>query len=1610
MRLINMSDKYKSKVKKTVYSSIGLTGALIAAGMLFVILALSNSAVSQSNSSDSSAFNVSDIEDLSSNATPGERDFSRSVLMDRWKLPFEREAAAERFKESRGSVPPSAAIQGANVTFAPPAPDPGGIPHYFGPYPNYANSPMPKGAITGIALTSGGSGYTAPIITITDVYGTGSGATAKATQTGGVIDGITLETVGDGYTAPIVTIADTEPGTGSGATATATIGGLTGGIMKFVDSLPGLDAVGANNLGQYIPVAIPDTTSYPLGGKGYTSVPTINIADTTGSGATATASVDVGTGTVTEVTVTGGGSGYSPSPVVTFMGGGATAQAIGKATVVDGVITGITLIGCDYYEIELGEYSEKLHSNLSATKLRGYRQTNTADGTVSKFHYLGPLIIAQRDRPVRIKFTNNLPTGAGGDLFIPVDTTVMGAGMGPNMAMPMMADRVGGAGAIIEITTSPDGHNFQAGQKVMLHDFVPAAYNGEFLVLPDGLDATHFRVELKADPGGPATVMGKIMEMYTQNRANIHLHGGTTQWISDGTPHQWITPAGENTHYPKGVSVFNVPDMPNPGDGSLTLYYNNQQSARLMFYHDHAYGITRLNVYAGGAAGYLLTDPVETDMIEGTDESGVNPDLKAVLPDTGIPLVIQDKSFVDSNTIWAQDPTWNWGTGARDPVTGKILNAVTGDLWMPHVYMPNQNPSDAGGMNAFGRWHYGPWFWPPATGIKFGPILNPYYGDAPWENKEMPAAPNPSMAMESFMDTPIVNGAAYPNLTVDPKAYRFRILNAADDRYLNLQLYQASNIISDVTVTNGGSGYIDPKIAISDTPPGKGKGATAEAAVINGVITSIALMTVGSNYTDPIVTISDAKGTGAVAEATIYTAPTEVGMVPASICVGLPAGWPTDGRAGGVPDPAMAGPLFVQIGTEGGFLPAPVELANLPIGWNFDQTNFDFGNVNQGTLILGPAERADVIVDFSKFAGKTLILYNDAPAPFPAIDPRYDYYTGHPDLTDTGGAPTTQPGYGPNTRTIMQIKVNDVAPEPPYDIATLESVFANTTGKRGVFEVSQDEIIVPQAAYNSAYNKAFPADTYVRIFNNSHTFQTVSGSMVTLPFEPKAIQDEMGEAFDSEYGRMSGLLGLELPNTAAGVQDFILLPYPSPPVEIVNGTVYGTPLGSLGDGTQIWKITHNGVDTHAIHVHLFNAQLINRVAWDNAIRVPDANELGWKETIRVNPLQDTIIAFRPVIPTLPFTVPNSTRPIDPTMPLGEPLTPPLGGYKDPQGNPVTILNNLVNYGWEYVWHCHMLSHEEMDMMHVMGFVIAPEAPSNLVATPGNSVTLTWKDNSAGETGFTIQRSTGPAFTDQTYFKVGPNVVTYTDTTVAQGTTYRYKVMANNVVGDTTSYPAPAVGFPTKSMNSAYSNTAEISVPVPIATPTNLRATIAGTTRIALNWIDASNNELRFTVWRSVAGGADIQVGTVARTPAETLATNVPVTFTDNTNLVVGNTYTYYVKAANNAGSSAPSNTFAISFTVPAAPSGLTGTAVRNGIRYTVTLNWIDNANNENGFQIQRSIVPTFITVTSFGIGADVTSFINQNVPRYNLGYNYRIRATNALGNSGWSNVLHVNTP
>ena len=234
------------------------------------------------------------------------------------------------------------------------------------------------------------------------------------------------------------------------------------------------------------------------------------------------------------------------------------------------------------------------------------------------------------------------------------------------------------------------------------------------------------------------------------------------------------------------------------------FWYPNQQSARLMWYHDHALGITRLNAYAGLAAPYVLRDSFEESLIS-----------RGLIPDHSfeIPLVIQDKSF-DTFGQLAYDSDYV-ESGAE--------------------YMPR-----AGG--------------PPLPAISCVP--------------------------EFFGDTTVINGTCFPKVSLKPAVYRFRILNGAQARFYNLNLFYANS-----------------------------------------------------------------DGTQA--------------------------------------DPRKPGPPFIQIGTEGGFLPVPVVLNSPPRLMAFGAD----GNASRYNLLLAPAERADILIDLRSVpSGSRLILHNDAPSPFPAGD------------------------------------------------------------------------------------------------------------------------------------------------------------------------------------------------------------------------------------------------------------------------------------------------------------------------------------------------------------------------------------------------------------------------------------------------------------------------------------------------------------------------------------------------------------------------------------------------------------------------------------------------
>lgn len=1355
------------------------------------------------------------------------------------------------------------------------------VPHYFGPYPNWANSPQTlsdaivtvtasgpgsgaaavatvdakTGGVSSISVTEPGSGYvTPPTVTVTSPGITPTAtASAHASISPGVVMSVDVAEAGFGFTAPTVTI------TGGGlpstpATATASGGvdslNLAGGgsgytiqpIVHF--SLP--DASYCSNPG--VTCTEPTATATMAGGavtgvvlltpgSGYAHAPSVDIYDgglpNLAGPATVTATIDAG-----RIDITNGGAGYDSVPTVTISDSVAPldkgATAVAKVAVL-GAVTGITVDqpgagyltpglkkfvdtlpgdgssaannmgeyipiavpdtttypGTDYYEIAVVQYRQKFASSLPATLLRGYVQLSTATVPgkavplsnanldpnkadaplaykgVDSPHYLGPTIVAQKDRPVRVLFRNLLPTGVAGDLFLPVDTTIMGAGEGPNAMM-----------------LEPNG--------------VPMDMVADQGTVTDGV----------RNPACGQTP--KPSSCYSENRATLHLHGGITPWISDGTPHQWTTPAGEATDYPKGVSVTNVPDMPDPGSGAETFFYTNQQSARLLFYHDHSWGITRLNVYAGEAAPYLITDATEQKLIAaGGALDGVDMGTSGL----GHSLTIEDKTFVPAAATLAQtDPTWDTSTWGGE-----------GSLWVPHVYMPAQNPGSATGSSPFGRWMYGPWFWPPSSDQKYPPIANPYYDPTcdpdvqPFcEPPQIPSTPNVSVGMEAFNDTPIVNGTAYPTTSVDPKAYRFRILNASNDRFWNLSWFVA-----------------DPT---------------------TGTLTEVALKKaeVAAAQSDPVVQ-------------------------------------PTVDQA-----LSPKGPDWIQIGNESGFLPAPAVIPAQDITYIMDPTRFDVGNVDQHSLLLAPAERADVVVDFSQFRGKTLILYNDAPAAFPARVPGYDYYTGDPDQTPVG-APATLPGYGPNTRTIMQVNVSSQAPAVAFDrpnttndkMGALQAAFAHHADGSGVFESGQHPTIVGQAAYNSAYGTSFVStgncsapvnpsakcDGFARIDQQggqSFTFDTLSGNKISIPLQPKALHDEQNAVSFDPYGRAMASIGVEAQGATPLLQNITLFPFVNPATEVLDSSdepssLNVTPIQTNADGTQIWKITHNGVDTHPIHWHLYDVQVINRVTWDNIIIPPDPNELGWKDTVRVSPLEDTYVAVRPIVPTIPWGVTDSKRPLNPMMPIGAKgsVAGQVGsagieaGFNntDVNGNPINpIVNEVTNFGWEYVWHCHMLSHEEMDMMRPVTVKVTEAVPLASVLTGGPNGALSWTDPTAvdmsnpnswtltgtakgtAEVGYRIQRAdvlagnrpgpfadVGSALANQTAYTIpGPNASGF------------YRVVAWNAAGETASNavqmpftPPPAGAFVTLAPSRVLDTRISLGAPGPVPAGGTVDVTIAG---------------------------------------------------------------------------------------------------------------------------------------------------------------------------------------
>jgi spore coat protein A len=184
---------------------------------------------------------------------------------------------------------------------------------------------------------------------------------------------------------------------------------------------------------------------------------------------------------------------------------------------------------------------------------------------------------------------------------------------------------------------------------------------------------------------------------YPQARVVTHLHGGVVNAASDGYPEHWYSPD----------PAAPANGLGGPAGNSLVNDYPNDQRASTMWYHDHAMGITRLNVYAGMAGFYLNRDD---------DELALN------LPagKYEVPLLIQDKSFYDN-----------------------------GDLFYPEA--------NTGGV--------------------------------------------PGHVVSFLGDVNLVNGKVWPYMEVEPRKYRFRMLNGANTRAYDLSLVPDTGPTAGTAVT-----------------------------------------------------------------------------------------------------------------------------------------------------------------------------------------------------------------------------------------------------------------------------------------------------------------------------------------------------------------------------------------------------------------------------------------------------------------------------------------------------------------------------------------------------------------------------------------------------------------------------------------------------------------------------------------------------------------------------------------------------------------------------------------------------------------------------------------
>jgi spore coat protein A len=349
--------------------------------------------------------------------------------------------------------------------------------------------------------------------------------------------------------------------------------------------------------------------------------------------------------------------------------------------------------------------------------------------------------------------------------------------------------------------------------------------------------------------------------------------------------------------------------------------------------------------------------------------------------------------------------------------------------------------------------------------------------------------------------------------------------------------------------------------------------------------------------------------------------------------------------------------LIRQIGTDAGLMGEAVPIDRV----QYPPSQPKCPNFPKG-LVLSPAERVDLVVDFQCAPGRTLRWVNVAAAPFDGI------YAA--DDSDPSGNTLIKPETPPDQMAAM-------GPRLPFP------------------EVMQ--FVVAQGQAGTPLPLTSPLSSFQRWTHDSPELKGHRHRWLALNEKVKGPDLKDGFLFFNEL--------IELTSGDARKEDFtITLNGETTARRFMNRRVFfRSPINFYpeADKPEVWHILNFSADSHPIHLHLVDFQLLTRRVYMVAGSAPGSNI--------VDAVNDEGLLV-PDPSTGPHAlIPDSTRPNDPAHPDG--IDANEVGWKDTvRVNPneiVTIGMVFLGFTGRFMYHCHILEHEDMDMMRPMVVVPSP---------------------------------------------------------------------------------------------------------------------------------------------------------------------------------------------------------------------------------------------------------------------------------------------------------------